>query len=106
MSRRERNGAGGGTERQLEPEASGAGRVRWPPRADVAVVLAIFVPGFGHLYSRRPRAAAIWLLAVLGGYWAVYWLGLPLHLLSIVSAGRSPAPPPGSREARGRPANP
>lgn len=106
MSRRERIGAGGGTARRLAPEASGAGRARWPPRADVAVVLAIFVPGFGHLYSRRPRAAAIWLLAVLGAYWAVYWLGLPLHLLSIISAGQAPAAPPGARGSRGRPANP
>ncbi len=56
---------------------------------DVAAVLAILVPGLGHLYVGRLRAAGIWLIVVLLGYWAILLPGVVLHVLSIVSARRA-----------------
>jgi hypothetical protein len=56
---------------------------------DVAAVLAILVPGLGHVYVGRLRAAGIWLIVVLLGYWAILLPGVVLHVLSIVSAQRA-----------------
>lgn len=56
---------------------------------DLAAVLAILVPGAGHLYLGRFRAALGWLAAILVGYWAVFFPGLLLHAISIGAAYRA-----------------
>ncbi|MEZ4279005.1 MAG: DUF6677 family protein [Myxococcota bacterium] len=106
MSGRARGSPGDGRARSSGSRAPGELRGRRSPSADVAAVLAILIPGLGHLYAGRPRAAALWGLAILLGYWAVYWPGLVLHGLSIVAAGRAAASRGGGRDAARRPANP
>lgn len=56
---------------------------------DLAAVLAILVPGAGHLYLGRFRAGMGWLVAILVGYWAVFFPGLFLHAASILVAYRA-----------------
>ncbi|MEZ4333839.1 MAG: hypothetical protein R3F35_18965 [Myxococcota bacterium] len=76
-------------------EAGGIARGQRSPM--LAAVLAILLPGAGHLYARRLRAAAAWLAAILLGYWAVFLPGAVLHAISVWSAYRAalaPAPPP------------
>lgn len=110
MSARGRAWAGrGGAQAQgsTAPDARrGARRPTSPPNADVAAVLAILAPGSGHLYAGRPRAALLWLLVILAGYWAVQWPGFVLHALSIFSARRAAAGRDGGPESPGRHANP
>ena len=55
---------------------------------DVAAILAVLVPGLGHVYVGRLRAGAIWFLAVVLGYWAILLPGVLLHAISIWSADR------------------
>lgn len=83
-------------------------RRRRRPSPDVATLLAILVPGLGHLWVGRWRAAWSWLFAVLLGYWAILLPGVVLHVLSIVSARRAanarragPARPRGGRRRFG-----
>ncbi len=78
------------------PGVERAGRARGGERRprrrrspDVAVVLAILVPGLGHLYAGRLRAGGLWLVAILLGYWAVLLPGVVLHILSVGSAQRA-----------------
>ncbi len=63
-------------------------RSRRRPHRDVAAVLAVLVPGLGHVYAGRLRAGVIWFLAVALGYWAVLLPGIVLHAISIWSAER------------------
>ncbi len=63
-------------------------RSRRRPHRDVAAVLAVLVPGLGHVYAGRLRAGVIWFLAVALGYWAVLLPGIVLHAISIWSADR------------------
>jgi len=60
-------------------------------RRDLAAVLAVVVPGLGHLVAGRPRAAAVWLGLIVLGYWLVFFPGVVLHALSIWSADRAGA---------------
>ncbi|MBJ19641.1 MAG: hypothetical protein GY910_10065 [bacterium] len=68
---------------------SGEVRVRRLPSAGVAAVLAILLPGLGHVYAGRLGAAAIWFLAISFGYWAILVPGLLLHAISVWSAYRA-----------------
>lgn len=80
----------GGAARSAGERASGRGRLaalRGSP--DLAAVLAILVPGAGHLYLGRFRAALGWLAAILVGYWAVFFPGLVLHAISVAVAYRA-----------------
>jgi hypothetical protein len=81
-----------------EEEAGSPGRGRGARRSrlsglrrspDLAAVLAILLPGAGHLYLGRFRAAGGWLAAILVGYWAVFFPGLLLHVISIGAAYRA-----------------
>jgi hypothetical protein len=56
---------------------------------DLAAILAVLIPGAGHLYLGRFRAAAGWLAAILLGYWVVFFPGVVLHAISIWSAYRT-----------------
>ena len=62
---------------------------RWRTRRDVAAVLAILVPGLGHVYAGRPRAGLVWFLAIALGDWLLLLPGVVLHALSIWSADRT-----------------
>ncbi len=68
---------------------SGEVRVRRLPSAGVAAVLAILLPGLGHVYAGRLGAAAIWFLAISFGYWAILVPGLLLHAISVWSEYRA-----------------
>lgn len=81
-----------------DEEAGSPGRGRGARRSrlsalrrspDLAAVLAILVPGAGHFYLGRFRAAGVWLVAILVGYWAVFFPGLVLHVISIATAYRA-----------------
>ncbi len=63
-------------------------RSRRRPHRDVAAILAVLVPGLGHVYVGRLRVGAIWFVAVVLGYWAVLLPGVLLHVISIWSADR------------------
>lgn len=63
-------------------------RPRRRPHRDVTAVLAVLVPGLGHVYAGRLRAGAIWFLVVALGYWAVLLPGVVLHAISIWAADR------------------
>lgn len=80
-----RNARGMGLEGKLR---NGEIRSRRRPHRDVAAVLAVLVPGLGHVYAGRLRAGALWFLAVAVGYWAVLLPGVVLHAISIWSADR------------------
>ncbi|MFO0690825.1 MAG: DUF6677 family protein [Myxococcota bacterium] len=82
-------GAGGGGRSPGRRSAHRGGRAPWRRSPDLAAVLAILVPGAGHLYLGRFRAAAAWLVAILAGYWAVFFPGLLLHAISIAVAYRA-----------------
>jgi hypothetical protein len=62
---------------------------------ELAAVLAILVPGLGHARAGRFRAAAAWWLAIVLGYWLVFFPGVVLHALSVWSAYRAAAAAPG-----------
>lgn len=100
-ARRDDEGAAGPARRHRS--ASGARRRRRRPSPDLAAVLAILVPGLGHLYVGRVRAAGIWGVVVLLGYWAVLLPGVVLHVVSIVSARRAAASLGDARSAVGHP---
>lgn len=59
-------------------------------RADLVVVLAIMVPGLGHVAAGRLRAGLAWFLAVCVGYYAlVFFPGVVLHGISVWFAHRA-----------------
>jgi hypothetical protein len=62
---------------------------RWRTRRDVAAVLAILVPGLGHVYAGRPRAGLAWFFAVALGDWILLLPGVVLHAVSVWSADRT-----------------
>lgn len=64
-------------------------RVRRVPSPGIAAVLAVLMPGLGHVYVGRLLAAALWFGAVSFGYAAILVPGLLLHAISIWSAYRS-----------------
>jgi hypothetical protein len=72
---------GGGGLREL--------RVRRLPSPGIAAVLAVLLPGLGHVYAGRFLAAAAWLGLVSFGYWAILVPGLLLHAISVWSAFRA-----------------
>lgn len=67
---------------------NGQVRSRRRPHRDVTAILAVLVPGLGHVYLGRLRAGALWFLAIAVGYWAVMLPGVVLHAISIWSADR------------------
>lgn len=63
-------------------------RVRRLPSPGIAAVLAVLLPGLGHVYAGRLLAGAMWFLAVSFGYWAILVPGLLLHAISVWRAFR------------------
>lgn len=70
-------------------EMTGEVRVRRLPSPGVAAVLAVLIPGLGHVYVGRLFAAACWFAAISFGYWAILVPGLLLHAISVWTAYRS-----------------
>jgi hypothetical protein len=62
--------------------------VRRLPSPGIAAVLAVLLPGLGHVYAGRLWAGAGWLAAVSFGYWAILVPGLFLHALCVWRAYR------------------
>ena len=58
------------------------------PSPGIAAVLAVLLPGLGHVYNGRLLAGAVWFLAVSFGYWAILVPGLLLHGISVWTAFR------------------
>ena len=63
-------------------------RVRRLPSPGIAAVLAVLIPGLGHVYAGRLLAGAVWFLAVSFGYWAILVPGLLLHGINVWTAYR------------------
>jgi len=61
-------------------------KVRRLPSPGVAAVLAVLIPGLGHVYVGRLLAAAVWFLAISFGYWLIVFPGFLLHAISIWTA--------------------
>jgi hypothetical protein len=70
-------------------EECGELRIRRLPSPGIAAVLAVLLPGLGHVYVGRLWAGAVWLGAVSFGYWAILVPGLLLHALCVWSAYRT-----------------
>ena len=64
-------------------------RVRRLPSPGIAAVLAVLIPGLGHVYAGRLLAAAVWFLVISFGYWAILVPGLLLHAISVWTAFRA-----------------
>jgi len=64
-------------------------RVRRLPSPGIAAVLAVLLPGLGHVYAGRLVAGAIWFLATSFAYWAILVPGFLLHAINIWSAYRA-----------------
>ena len=64
-------------------------RLRRLPSPGIAAVLAVFVPGLGHVYAGRLLAGAVWFLATTFVYWAILVPGFLLHAINIWSAYRA-----------------
>lgn len=64
-------------------------RVRRLPSPGIAAVLAVFVPGLGHVYAGRLLAGAVWFLATSFAYWAILVPGFLLHAINIWAAYRA-----------------
>lgn len=64
-------------------------RVRRLPSPGIAAVLAVLIPGLGHVYVGRLLAAACWFAAISFGYSAILVPGLLLHAISVWTAYRS-----------------
>jgi hypothetical protein len=56
------------------------------PRAAIAAVLSLVVPGAGQLYAGRPLSAFMWFAMVTVGYLFLVIPGLLLHILCVASA--------------------
>lgn len=68
-----------------------AARGRWTgglAQPDLVAVAGILVPGLGHVLQGRLRAGAGWFVAILLGYWAVFFPGAVLHAISVLAAYR------------------
>ena len=63
--------------------------VRRLPSPGIAAVLAVFIPGLGHVYAGRLLAGAVWFLATTFAYWAILIPGFLLHAINIWSAYRA-----------------
>ncbi len=63
-------------------------RVRRLPSPGIAAVLAVLLPGLGHVYVGRLFAGAVWFGVVSFGYWAILVPGLLLHAISVWTAYR------------------
>ena len=63
-------------------------RVRRLPSPGIAAVLAVLLPGLGHVYTGRLLAGAVWFLATSFAYWAILVPGFLLHAISVWSAYR------------------
>ena len=63
-------------------------RVRRLPSPGIAAVLAVLIPGLGHVYAGRLLAGAVWFLATSFAYWAILIPGFLLHAINIWSAYR------------------
>ena len=61
-------------------------RIRRLPSPGIAAVLAVLLPGLGHVYVGRLFAAAVWFCAISFAYWAILVPGFLLHAISIWSA--------------------
>lgn len=61
-------------------------RVRRLPSPGIAAVLAVLLPGLGHVYAGRLLAGAVWFLATSVAYWAILVPGFLLHAINIWSA--------------------
>ena len=70
-------------------DASGEVRVRRLPSPGIAAVLAVLIPGLGHVYCGRLLAGALWFAFISFGYWAFLVPGLLPHAISIYTAYRS-----------------
>jgi len=70
-------------------ETLGEVRIRRLPSGGIAAVLAVLVPGLGHVYAGRLVAGAVWFLATSFAYWAILVPGFLLHAVSIWSAYRA-----------------
>jgi hypothetical protein len=64
-------------------------RIRRLPSPGIAAVLAVLVPGLGHVYAGRLVAGAVWFLATSFAYWAILVPGFLLHAINIWSAYRA-----------------
>ena len=64
-------------------------RVRRLPSPGIAAVLAVFVPGLGHVYAGRLVPGAVWFVATSFAYWAILIPGFLLHAINIWSAYRA-----------------
>jgi hypothetical protein len=71
------------------PETYGEVRVRRMPSSGIAAVLAVLLPGLGHVYAGRLLAGGIWFLATSFAYWAILVPGFLLHAINIWSAYRA-----------------
>ena len=67
-------------------DRSGEVRLRRLPSPGVAAVLAVLIPGLGHVYVGRLLAGAGWFLAISLAYWAIIVPGFLLHAISIWTA--------------------
>ena len=74
--------------RDLEREYGSEVRVRRLPSPGIAAVLAVLLPGLGHVYAGRLLAGALWFLGVSFGYWAILVPGLLLHAICVWAAYR------------------
>ena len=64
-------------------------RVRRLPSPGIAAVLAVLLPGLGHVYVGRLFAAAVWFVAISFAYWAILVPGFLLHAISVWTAYRA-----------------
>ncbi len=70
----------------LQDEFGTEVKVRRRPSPGVAAVLAVLIPGLGHVYVGRLLAAAGWFAAISVGYWLIIFPGFLLHAISIWTA--------------------
>jgi hypothetical protein len=60
-----------------------AGRHRF-----IALVLALFIPGAGHISSGRVASGVIWMAVSFAAYAHRLWYGLAIHALCVVATAR------------------
>jgi hypothetical protein len=70
-------------------ETLGEVRVRRMPSGGIAAVLAVLLPGLGHVYAGRLVAGAIWFVVTSFAYWAILVPGFLLHAINVWSAYRA-----------------
>ncbi len=52
----------------------------------VTAILALIIPGAGHMYQEKIGAGFVWLIGTVIGYSLMIFPGLILHIISIISA--------------------